>query len=134
MGSPLQDRTDRVMVVIADPSDAGMVAEMVEKQGIIPLVVTDPEKALEECTSAPPDIVIVDDDLRYMTGKQFLARLLRISWTTGSILITDDEEHIVHEKTEGLGILGRIRSYTDEEELAGLLRRYRSTEDRATRK
>jgi DNA-binding response OmpR family regulator len=133
MGSPLQDNTDRVMVVVEEPSDARRVAELVQKQGSVPIVVADPDKALEACRSTPPDIVIVDDDLMSMTGKQFLARLLRISWTTASILITADEEEIVHEKTEGLGILGRMRNYTDEEALAGLLQRHRSTLDRGTR-
>lgn len=133
MALRLQDNTDRVMVVVEEPSDARRVAEMVQKQGIAPIVFADPDKALEECRSAPPDIVIVDDDLRSITGKQFLARLLRISWTTASILITADEEEIVHEQTEGLGILGRIRNYADEEALAVLLQRYRSTLDRGTR-
>lgn len=133
MGSRRQDSTDRVMVVVAEPSDAGRVAEMVEKQGSIPVVVTDPGKALEECRSAPPDIVIVDDDLKAMTGRQFLAQLLRISWTTASILITAEEEETVHERTEGLGILGRIRNYSDEEALAVLLQRHRSTLDCGTR-
>jgi len=133
MGSLLQDSTDRVMVVVAEPSDAWRVAEMVQKQGIVPIVFADPDKALEECRSAPPDIVIVDDDLRSMTGKEFLKRLLRISWTTASILITADEEETVHEKTEGLGILGRMKNYTDEEALSELLQRYPSTLDRGTR-
>jgi DNA-binding response OmpR family regulator len=134
MGMQLQDKPDRVMVVVTETSNARSVAEILQKRETVPVIVTDPEKALEECRTSPPDIVVVDDNLGYTTGKQFLARLLRISWTTASILISADEEERVHENTEGLGILGSIRSYTDEEALTVLLQRYHSTLDRGTRK
>ena len=72
----------------------------------------------------PPDLVIVEDRLTGMTGIHFLAELLKVSWTTSTILISDEEEEALHDQTEGLGILGAIRTVDDVESLDRLLDRF----------
>jgi hypothetical protein len=69
--------------------------------------------------------VVLEDILDSMTGVRFLQQLLAISWTTASILISDEPEDTLHEKTEGLGILGRIRDYGDIIGLKMLFRTFR---------
>jgi hypothetical protein len=50
--------------------------------------------------------------------------LLKVSWTTSTILIADEEEEAIHDQTEGLGILGSIRTVNDMETLDRLLDRF----------
>jgi hypothetical protein len=59
-----------------------------------------------------------------MTGIRFLAELLKVSWTTSAILISDEEEEALHDQTEGLGILGAIRAADDVETLDRLIDRF----------
>ena len=95
--------------------------ETLAQKGIFASVRTDPVAALEECRSNPPQLAIVANELRGMTGALFLAELLKISWTTSAILIADEDEEVVHERTEGLGILGSIRKAEDTANLEKLL-------------
>jgi hypothetical protein len=60
-----------------------------------------------------------------MTGIHFLAELLKVSWTTSAILISDEEEEALHDRTEGLGILGAIRTVDDVKSLDRLLDKFR---------
>ncbi len=78
-------------------------------------------EALAECSANPPDLAIVQDDLGPVTGARFLSQLLGLSWKTSTVLITDQDEEIVHDRTEGLGILGSIRSADDLQRLDALL-------------
>jgi hypothetical protein len=50
-----------------------------------------------------------------------LSEFLTIAWTTSAILICDEDEETVHQRTEGLGILGHIRSVRDMDGLDKLL-------------
>jgi len=59
-----------------------------------------------------------------MTGIHFLAELLKVSWQTSTILIADEEEEVIHDQTEGLGILGAIRTADDIGSLDRLLDRF----------
>jgi hypothetical protein len=56
-----------------------------------------------------------------MTGSRFLSEFLAISWTTAAILISDEDEETVHRRTEGLGILGHMRSVKDVDRLEKML-------------
>jgi DNA-binding NarL/FixJ family response regulator len=78
-------------------------------------------EALDACRSNPPDLAIVQDDLGPITGTQFLSQLLGVTWRTSTILITDLDEETVHERTEGLGILGAVRDCEDYSKLTALL-------------
>jgi len=111
-------------VVVNDATGARALANMLTDRGLIPCVFTDPQQALSRCSQDPPALVIVDDDVNGMRGAHFLSALLRISWSTSAILISDEDEDTVHEKTEGLGILGSIRGLGDSDGLARLLRRF----------
>ena len=76
------------------------------------------------CRENPPGLAVVDDNLPKLTGIGFLNNLLKISWNSGTILIADHEESVVHEKAEGLGILGHMRGYDDFMALDDLLDKY----------
>ncbi|MCA1961821.1 MAG: hypothetical protein LDL33_13630 [Desulfomonile sp.] len=111
-------------VVVNDAAAGCTFAEKLSNLGLKPGIFTDPREALNRCRRTPPALVIVEDNVGGMRGVDFLSALLRISWTTSTILITDQDEEIVHEKTEGLGILGRVTDFGDREGLAKLLKRF----------
>ncbi|MBI5252060.1 MAG: hypothetical protein HY912_21405 [Desulfomonile tiedjei] len=100
------------------------LTETLSKRGISATVVTDAEEALDECLMNPPHLAIVGSSLGKMTGIHFLAELLKISWKTSTILVSDEEEEALHQKTEGLGILGAIREVNDVEGLERLLDKF----------
>ncbi len=114
----------RALVVINEPDRVEAIKESLSKREIDMNVLTDPEEALSLCREAPPDLAIVQDPLRSMSGTVFLNHLVRISWATGTILITDADEEHVHDRAEGLGILGHIRTPTDTDALEKLLDKF----------
>jgi len=111
----------RALVLIDNPAGADLICACCEKKDIETIVTGSVERAVEACSENPPELVIVDDRLSAMSGPAFIARVLEVSWTISSILITDEDEETVHDKCEGLGILGHITSPYDIEGLERLL-------------
>jgi DNA-binding response OmpR family regulator len=114
----------RAAIIVNDASQVRPIVESLSRKGFARIVESDPQSVLESCGVNPPDLVIVEDRLRGMTGIRFLAELLKVSWTTSTILISDEEEEALHDQTEGLGILGAIRAADDVESLDRLLDRF----------
>lgn len=114
----------RAAIIVNDASQARPIVESLSQKGFARIVESDPKAVLESCSVNPPDLVIVEDRLRGMTGVHFLAELLKVSWKTSTILIADEEEEALHDQTEGLGILGSIRKVDDKESLDRLLDRF----------
>jgi DNA-binding NarL/FixJ family response regulator len=118
----MEEKRMRAIVVADEP-----VAELLEtlsKRNIEATSAPNADEALEECLRNPPHLAIVGQSLGLTTGVQFLAELLKISWTTGTILIADEDEESLHQQTEGLGILGAIRSVHDTKGLDILLNKF----------
>ncbi len=120
----MQDMGLRALVVVDGRDQVSRLVETLSKRGISASVKTYPDGALEECRRKPPHLAIVGKALGSTTGIRFLAELLRVSWTTSTILIADEEEEVLHDQTEGLGILGAIRTVDDMESLDRLLDRF----------
>jgi CheY-like chemotaxis protein len=111
----------RALVLIDNPAGADQICACCAEKDMETVVTVSVERALKSCSENPPDLVIVADRLSAMSGPAFIARVLKVSWTISSILITDEDEETVHDKCEGLGILGRITSPSDREGLERLL-------------
>lgn len=111
----------RAIIVVGGGDRVSLLIETMSKRGISAIVNANPDEALEECRTNPPHLAIVGSDLGSMTGVRFLAELLKVSWETYTILISDEEEETIHERTEGLGILGAIKTTEDVEALNLLL-------------
>ena len=71
-----------------------------------------------------PDLVVVDENLAIMSGIRFIPDLLKISWTTATILVSERDDEAIHEATEGIGILGHVKGYEDMESLEDLLKKF----------
>jgi DNA-binding NarL/FixJ family response regulator len=117
------------ILLLNDLDNSSAIKRIIEESGISVTVASDPEYAIQQCRLSPPKLVVVDSLVKNASGIKFLSDLLRISWTTSSILIADQDEEAVHNITEGLGILGYIRSYHDSEKLKNLLDVFHTLED-----
>jgi DNA-binding response OmpR family regulator len=114
----------RALVLVNDPRQAAEITETLGRRGISAVIETDFHAALRKCRSHAPQLVVVEDRLSLMTGVRFLSKLLTVSWTTSGILICNEEEDAVHQRTEGLGILGNIKGFDDMDGLGKLLDRF----------
>jgi PleD family two-component response regulator len=114
----------KALLVVESSNQVSRLMGSLSKKGISATIITDPDEALDECRRKPPHLAIVASVLGTVTGVRFLAELLKISWTTSTILISDEEEETVHDLTEGLGILGSIRTVDDMESLNKLIDRF----------
>ncbi|MFC1836719.1 Rossmann-like domain-containing protein [Thermodesulfobacteriota bacterium] len=117
------EHPQRALLLVADKQRATRLIECLSSKGISVVAKDNPNEAIEYCRENPPDLAVVEDNLPAMAGPRFLSELLIISWTTATILIACDNEDAVHERAEGLGILGHIRGYDDVEGLEKLVER-----------
>ncbi len=124
MKAALDEQRPQAVIIVKDPAAAGSVTALCEEMGIEVTVFEDPRAALDYCTDRPPDLAIVGDEEAPLTTREIIGGLLKISWTTHTILISEDDEETVHEKTEGLGILGHISGPGDTVTLKELLTRF----------
>jgi hypothetical protein len=111
----------RALVAAREP--ASNLMDALSRRGISASIVADAGEALRECRTNPPHLVIVAG-LAGMTDIGFLRELVKISWQTFTILVADEDEEVLHDQTEGLGILGSIRQADDTENLEKLLDKF----------
>ncbi|MBI4963083.1 MAG: hypothetical protein HY913_07400 [Desulfomonile tiedjei] len=114
----------RAVVIVNDGSRARPILESLSRKGFDGIIESDPRAVLDKGRVNPPDLLIIEDRLDEMTGSRFLSEFLAIAWTTAAILISDEDEEEVHRRTEGLGILGHMRSDRDMDRLDKLLDRF----------
>lgn len=114
----------KVVVVVTDSDAAATMGNYLVGKGYAVEIQSDPDKALARCKANAPDLVVVDDHLPGMEGLQLVAELLRFSWTTSAILVSQLDEESVHERAEGLGILGHVTNHSDLGGLDTLLRKF----------
>jgi DNA-binding response OmpR family regulator len=111
----------KAVIVLNDASRGAPFRDALRLRGFSADITTDAQAILAGRSGDFPHLVIVEKDLASMTGARFLAELLKVSWTTASVLMSDEDEEVVHEQTEGLGILGSVKSPDDTEGLRKIL-------------
>ena len=109
--------THRAIVLVKEISKADYFLSVCPDYGIEAEVFTDPEAVLDLCRTDPPNLAVVDEELQTMSGLEFVNALVRIAWTISVIIAMDADEETVHDKAEGLGILGHIQNLEDAERL-----------------
>jgi DNA-binding response OmpR family regulator len=76
---------------------------------------------LSEHRREPFSLAVVEDGYKSLSAPAIVQELLKISWTTHSIIVTDKDEDQLHEQAEGLGILGGMKDRDDIKRLNELL-------------
>lgn len=94
---------------------------LLSTRGIETLRTNSLEQCIEQVRNSSPDLLIVEDDTVHNSGIRAIREALKISWTISSILVSSLDEAQIHDRAEGLGILGSLSSLEDSEGLKALL-------------
>ena len=116
--------TRRALVLVKEPDSAALLIQRLTEAGFIVDASSDPIQSLEKCRQNKPDLAVVDEDLLTMSGIHFILDLLKVSWTTATIIVSKRVDEAIHEATEGLGILGHIKDYEDLASLERLVKKF----------
>ncbi len=116
--------TRKALVLLKEPSSAASLIQVLIEAGFTVDASSDPIQSLEECRRNKPDLAVIDEDLLTMSGIHFIFDLLKVSWTTATIIVSKRVDEAIHEATEGLGILGHIKDYEDLESLERLVKKF----------
>ena len=109
--------TFKALVLVREPGAATSLIQRLTEAGFIVDTSSDPSLSLDECRRNKPHLAVVEENLPNMSGIHFILDLLKVSWTTATILVSERDDEAIHEATEGLGILGYIKDYEDLERL-----------------
>jgi len=114
----------KALVLVKEPDSAASLIQRLAEAGFIVDASSDPALSLDECRRNKHDLAVVEEDLQTMSGIHFIFDLLKVSWTTATIIVSKRVDEAIHEAAEGLGILGHIRDYEDLESLERLLKKF----------
>lgn len=109
------------LIFSPDVEGIGKIRDMLEKRGINVLDVDSFDQLIDQMKRSAPDILIAEDDFQSDVGLKAIREALNISWMISSILVSNLDEKEIHDKTEGLGILGSITALDDSDKLASLI-------------
>jgi len=109
------------ILIVNEPHRAASIIDLLCGRGFSVAVSDNTEQVLRDCRGHSPDVVIVENRLREISGIRFLSELIRVSWTTSAILVSEEDPELIHEQTEGLGILGSVTSLDDREGMERLI-------------
>ena len=80
--------TRKALVLVKEPGSAASLIQRLTEAGFIVDASSDPIQSLEECRRNKPDLAVVDEDLPTMSGIHFIFDLLKVSWTTATIIVS----------------------------------------------
>lgn len=120
MNTETREKTLTALIVVDNPERVSGTVHELSARGIS-FEIVPPGEALEKANTSAPDLAIVSEHLANTTGPRVIQQLLERSWRISTILVSDKDEETLHEETEGLGILGSIKSFDDKMRLNTLL-------------
>lgn len=117
----MQNSGTKALIFLGDQDGANAISRALEKRGIQSSTVGSLEQCVDQMKMLPPDILIVEDNAESNIGIKAVREALRISWTVSPILISPLDEEQIHDRAEGLGILGFMSAPSDIEKLDSLI-------------
>jgi nitrogen fixation NifU-like protein len=120
-----ENKSARACIVMDGTLNLSLILNLLGSFHIVPEVFSTPAGALRGQKQEHFDILIVHDDPSTGEGLKLVGEFLKINWMTSAIVICDQDESIIHDRAEGLGILGHIRTPDDLENLAQLLIKFK---------
>lgn len=120
MASQEAPKSPKAIVVTVDKEGGETLAAALSQRGVVAEVEFNPAHALKKAGEQAPALAVVGTP----PGIPFLRELLKVSWMTNMILVSDMEAEALHDQAEGLGILGAMKTWDDYEGLETLLERF----------
>ncbi len=120
-----ENKSARACIVMDGTYDPSGIISLLRSFQIVSEVFDSSDQALLIQKQEPFDILIVHDDPLTGQGLKLVEEFLKINWMTSTIVICDEEETIIHDRAEGLGILGHIRKSDDLNSLGQLLTKFK---------
>jgi hypothetical protein len=120
-----ENKSARACIVMDGTYDPSGIISLLRSFQIVSEVFDSSGQALLIQKQEPFDIVIVHDDPSTGQGLKLVEDFLKINWMTSAIVICDQQESVIHDRAEGLGILGHIRKSDDFKSLAQLLTKFK---------
>jgi hypothetical protein len=111
----------RACIVAESSLDISAILKLLESYDIGLEVFSIRDEALGRQSEKPFDLLVVQNNLTTGDGLRLIRDFLAVNWMTASIVICDVDEDTIHERAEGLGILGHIRSVGDVQSFGQLL-------------
>lgn len=116
-----QNNCIKALIFLGNEDGANTVSMALEKRGIETSTVGSLEQCVDRMKMLSPDILIVEDNTNSNIGIKAVREALRVSWTVSPILISPLDEEQIHDRAEGLGILGFMSAPSDIEKLDSLI-------------
>jgi hypothetical protein len=120
-----KNKSARACIVMDGTYDPSGIIGLLRSSQIVSEVFDSSDQALLIQKQEPFDILIVHDDPLTGQGLKLVEEFLKINWMTSAIVICDEEETVIHDRAEGLGILGHIRKSDDLNSLGKLLTKFK---------
>ena len=111
----------RAILFAPKTNSMASLTEFLEMKGFDVFVPDDLEAGLAEHGKESFQLAIIEEGYKSLSASLVVQELLKVSWATNSIIITDKNEDQLHEQTEGLGILGAMKDVDDFKRLEELL-------------
>lgn len=119
-----KNKSPRACIVVTEtPSPPFM--DLLGSFQIVPEIFLSSDKALVRQKQRPFDILIVQDDPSEGQGLKLIEEFLKTNWMTSTIIICDQDEATIHDRAEGLGILGHVRQLDDLQSFENLFRKFK---------
>lgn len=115
----------KACVFVEDGAYISPLLKILESFEITAEVFSKPDSALSRHNQEAFDLLIAQDHLDTRAGLKLINDFLATNWMTSSILICDLDEDTVHERAEGLGILGHVRHLDEAPSLKTLLNKFK---------
>ncbi len=111
----------RAVLFLNESNSIEPLIEALGGNGFEVFAAEDLKAGLAEHGTEPFQLAVVEDGYRSLSAPAIVQELLKISWMTHSIIVTDKDEDQLHELAEGLGILGGMKDPHDVKRLNDLL-------------
>ena len=119
------NKVARACIVKDGILDVSSIMNLLESSQIVAEVFSASDEALLRQKQEPFDLLIIHDDPSTGDGLKLAGEFLKINWMTSTIVICDEDESIIHDRAEGLGILGHVRKAEDLKSFAQLLTKFK---------
>jgi hypothetical protein len=112
-----------ILLVSSRREELNLFIQGFDSDGHVNLIQVDtPEEALKIASAKKPVLVVIDGSAGIDSGLDLAKALLKVNAFIYTAILSEMEETLFHEKSEGLGILAQLPSKTDAGHARQLLR------------